>query len=1055
MAISLNTFQRTLESSNVQGFIKLSGDGDAADVTSVGGGFFARHFGLYTKPTAEENNAVRRAFYESLVNKFHCRGAVLDQLRRDLGIGADGSSTGGARLNVGDAKAIFQRVKAVADEESANVKERQAMLDSIKNKGLVAGAIVRHVREKLGLEKPDVAATKLSNADALDIRHYAMDAFTNFSVRDKLYKDLAKDGLCQDEIGVQVRAMLGLGDEEEMLKPLSGQIRDAVLAFARDASAKVHAERLEAARLPPESDLARYVSPEKLQDCKAVLANAGATMEQITEVVWEVNAFSVEQAHERWSAHVDGKLKGLSSDVGADCSSMKDEILSRIEKGLLDKYGDAKGPIVATQEQLREDFVDALAKVTYEKRAMNAIFAAAAPKLPKAVVDYLRAALASNMDFSSPVQMKALVDNYDAAIPLQRLRLAGNVTEANCLDALATMRKKTGADMVDTPESRFLCKMFIDMGRAAVEAERGGPLPGADGLKPAMEKLVRQLHYVGEQIKQGVDFCCGPSALRSGLMADLMRLRVFADSCGLGGLSDAPPATGAERKISPILERRLEDYGISHGHLKLDDGQPFNITLRSAFQEAMLTAFQESLAFADSNDLKDISAAFNQCFTDIARVGTGLKVGDTVRVRPNEMLKAGQREANTAKLGQFFGADKAHGMRAARILGALLQQGFSMDVIKSVAQSGEPIDKLPYHDITHIMDFSVQCQADGSYGVHYSGTFLYAATEEMDSWPWLDPSRSKVNYEMDIKLSFDAGTGKPNISFSRAPTMSGRLTKIGLDYLRDGDRLESVKDPTGGLGFANIVQLSGGLDDRVIRKALFETEATHANKEAVGRLLRSRFLNNEDFNFLKILGFGEQSVGQMASRMAGDDSVPRLGKEIIARLKDPSTRDSAIRDLATMMAPIVRRGWEAQPDVRPEVLNLVTVAGLSTSGYHDTCDALRVAEFIKESQGPEVKKLLVDLQDSDPAVVSVAKARVQQINRDLRRGAGLDILLEHLPGVAGMHLELLQKHIPNSQRQNLLRHVVDRDDAFDDALQTFKQLIECATIIEAGKNPRR
>ena len=103
MPLSLDTFQRTLESSNVQGFVKLSGDGDAADVTSVGGGFFARHFGLYTKPTAEENNAVRRAFYESLVNGFHCRGAVLDQLRRDLGIAADGSCTGGAGLSVGDA----------------------------------------------------------------------------------------------------------------------------------------------------------------------------------------------------------------------------------------------------------------------------------------------------------------------------------------------------------------------------------------------------------------------------------------------------------------------------------------------------------------------------------------------------------------------------------------------------------------------------------------------------------------------------------------------------------------------------------------------------------------------------------------------------------------------------------------------------------------------------------------------------------------------------------------------------------------------------------------
>ena len=86
MPISLDSFQRTLNTSNAQGFVKLSNDG--AGVKSVGGGFFARHFGFYTKPTAEENNAVRRAFYESVANGFHCQGEVLDKLRHDLGIGA-------------------------------------------------------------------------------------------------------------------------------------------------------------------------------------------------------------------------------------------------------------------------------------------------------------------------------------------------------------------------------------------------------------------------------------------------------------------------------------------------------------------------------------------------------------------------------------------------------------------------------------------------------------------------------------------------------------------------------------------------------------------------------------------------------------------------------------------------------------------------------------------------------------------------------------------------------------------------------------------------------
>ena len=85
MPISLNTFQNTLSTTNLDGFIKLSGDGSS--VKSYGDGFFARHFGLYTKPSVEENNAVRRAFYESVTSSIDCRGAVLDALRKDLGIG--------------------------------------------------------------------------------------------------------------------------------------------------------------------------------------------------------------------------------------------------------------------------------------------------------------------------------------------------------------------------------------------------------------------------------------------------------------------------------------------------------------------------------------------------------------------------------------------------------------------------------------------------------------------------------------------------------------------------------------------------------------------------------------------------------------------------------------------------------------------------------------------------------------------------------------------------------------------------------------------------------
>ena len=193
----------------------------------------------------------------------------------------------------------------------------------------------------------------------------------------------------------------------------------------------------------------------------------------------------------------------------------------------------------------------------------------------------------------------------------------------------------------------------------------------------------------------------------------------------------------------------------------------------------------------------------------------------------------------------------------------------------------------------------------------------------------------------------------------------------------------------------------------------------------------------------------------MLSGMAGDDSVPKLDKEIIGRLKNPTTRAAAMGDLAKMMAPIVAKGWEGGvPNVPPEMVNVVTIAGLSTSGYTFSCDATRVADFIMRSNDLEVEQLPADLQSRDPQVVKVAKMRVQQILKDQRAAEGIMLLRSHMPDLTGTDLELLEKHIPVAQRQNLLSHVVDQDEYMDQSLQVFQDLLESAKIIEAGLKAR-
>ena len=121
MPISLESFQHALDTSKIQGFVKLSDNGRA--IKSFGGGFFARHFGLYSKPSVQENNAIRHAFYESLMDTYHCKGAVLDTLRQELGISENGTSVSGRQLSVREAKDILQRVKTAMAEERTVAKD--------------------------------------------------------------------------------------------------------------------------------------------------------------------------------------------------------------------------------------------------------------------------------------------------------------------------------------------------------------------------------------------------------------------------------------------------------------------------------------------------------------------------------------------------------------------------------------------------------------------------------------------------------------------------------------------------------------------------------------------------------------------------------------------------------------------------------------------------------------------------------------------------------------------------------------------------------------------
>ena len=1068
MPISLDTFQHTLDTSKIQGFVKLSEGGDA--VKSYGGGFFARHFGLYTKPTAEENNAMRRAFYESMVNSLHCRGQVLADLRSELGIGEDGTSTSGEQLSVADAKKILQRVKAGMAEQSANAKERQDVLDSLDKGGFLDGAIRRIVTRDLGIGNPDVADTKLNNTTAREIRNFAMDATTNRTVRNNLLKQLEDEGLCQGEIGAYVRSMLHIDDEEEVIKPLSQSDRDAVITLARDASAHLHAERLAAQKLPTaETFDHRLVPPDKLESCKAILANPCASQEEINSVTREINTLAMQNAHEGWASQVGDALAEFSRETGIDCTSLKDSILSKIERGLNARCNSSIGLAVVAAKDLQEMFSKTLASVVSDRKAMADSLAATAKDLPPVAVTYLRNELATNLDFRKPAQMETLIRHFDASRPLLNLFHAENVTEANYLDAYVAMSKniqtilktyrEAGGDDCDTPVTAGLGRMLFDMGKAVMEAETGKPLPVRDDIKAMAEKHIRQVNFVIDELSDNPSSDFRASDIMPSILdLEAQQVHTFLNYCG--NTPDRAAQTRAvseeEKTLSPALEKHLEDLGISRVHHDIANGNSFNITLRSAFKEALTTCFANILKLADDDaKFPTVGKAFTQPFKDYSRVGTGLKIEDTVIAYNNDSYNEGP-EKNEAtdkmatKVESFFMKDPTNGMRAARIIGGIAQQGFAADVLRSIMRSREPFEGSLFMDTSHAMQFSLNRAGDGSYKVHYTGIFCYCTMSTNDGMVSLDPSRSRLQFDIDIKLSFDPKTNEPTLSLDGNPTMSGRLTQLGIDMVMEGSKLINLHNPEDDTEFKDISLNCGVLNDPAVKHAVFEDP----NQTDAIDLIKDRVLLRQDNELLRMLGLGAIDIENMVLGLAGDESVPRLGKEIIGRLKDPSTRDAAIHDISVMMEPTVRAGFVGGvPAFHPEILNLVTVAGLSPVTLTDgMSDALLVANFIAKSNDPSVQRLPADLQSSDQSVVAAAKERVQQIAREVRRGLGLSYLANQIIPFEDATVRRLQKHIPAAQLDNLMQHVIDRDEAFHDSIDAFKSLIESVKIIEAGSD---
>ena len=434
-------------------------------------------------------------------------------------------------------------------------------------------------------------------------------------------------------------------------------------------------------------------------------------------------------------------------------------------------------------------------------------------------------------------------------------------------------------------------------------------------------------------------------------------------------------------------------------------GSHFSKESNSVFRDKLISRYQTQLARADkASEFPTIATAFRQPFEDYNRAGIGLKVGKEVIAYIDDSssdpeTRASRNQERSAKLQNFFDQDTTNGMRAARIIGDIVHQGIGMDIMDNLISSRDTVFS-PYtlsgggslKDKSFIMDFSVNRTNDGSYNIHYTGIFRPDSIDSYDSegpaTAFFEAHNSQITFNMDLVLSFDPKDGKPKIELAQPLTMTGKITPLtppkGMvvtpmmyGQCKDADSTD----------FGAEASMEGKLNDSEIQTALFTTQDID--------FLSKKLITDSEKNLLTIFNIEAIEIKRMITGLGLNDSAPRLDKKTIGYLlsENPAERTQGLQTLKDIMEAYDLHGWaspdrlsKTRTDIRPEILNLVTVAKLSYRPPDKTTpsEAKLVADYMRQSNDPDHQRMLNDLGSSDQAKVDAAKADIQKLLNTLR-----------------------------------------------------------------------
>lgn len=999
MPVEFNVFKRIAENAHDDSFIRMS-QSTPGTIVNFGTSFLGRKLGWYRHATAAQNQDIREQLYQAIEKAgSKIQSDTMARIRLQLGINDQGKSSLTTQLSAREVKRIFADIET----DNANFKARKDFAEQLRT----------------------------------DYGH--------------------------DTLTALVSQRLGMNDPKESIKPLTEELKNAILQEVKTAGIAFFNAKKAEIQLPDIATIRTWISDaqelKSIEDTLARCAEGKVPYSGLTVIKGKINGQRLFSLKPQIEAKFLQQLEQLKVETGVDCIAGKDAMLEYLLYDL-DLFS-GRLPTVISDPSVLNDAIDEKIDALLQKRkALIMGIKQADPKLDPAVEKSLIEIAVTDMDMKSPKVALVLAKYISMAGDLYEYSREPNPKMADFLakisnwevkfDAAAQECKKVytnfGAD-----DLLHVNDWIVSIAKASYKAKYGVEPQMTPQIKQLLETYISELLFIQNNPNAGMDdhgrfFAYSPSfAKENGCIHYFKLAEATALALGGGINYDPDPAEG----ISFDVGNFMSHSGCVARRYPHPYDRVIDQNLGSAFMDTFIQEFKHAAKLSQKSSMVDYTKMFYETARDMGRSGIGLKLGNKVISYAG---KTGMEGNGIAEIQKFFEEDGDAGINAARVLSGILCQSAALNCTKSLMVSGEACGGNFAQISSYALNLNVTRQQNGLYFIDFEYDLVPAMhMQDGASTPtYLDQNRSRLSMKFTLQLGIIPDNKSAILELHENARIHSELHKLVFtpeEYIR----ILSLKDKDTGDSIANEIIMSPELaHDAHLKQMLAEPPET-MDRDAISDYVKDKIINVQDKNVLYALGFSEAQIEELTFGLAPE---ARLTKALMNRLTGPdlAEREAAFNELKALCQKLVDRGWQPPMDFNLDDMALATVGGLKMD--KDMAEHSEIAitrAYIKASKDEELSTLPAALSSNSPQRVAFAKARLKAAVVEARRALGVDLLktLEGEEEFSSEQIEILRTAPDQARIQKYLENIVLKNEEVEPSIRVLKSYVEALKIMNA------